>query len=101
MVTVPWLRQIEPGVQRILVKIRQKTYPPAQQSRSVGSADIGRKASLEKGNEVIKLSAEETKRWETAGRTAHNAWIEDMNKKGLDGQQMYKDLLAIAVKYEK
>ena len=64
-------------------------------------ADIGRKASLEKGNEVIKLSAEETKRWETAGRTAHNAWIEDMNKKGLDGQQMYKDLLAIAAKYEK
>lgn len=65
------------------------------------NANVGRKLSLERGNEIIKLSTDEQKRWHAAAKTAHNAWIEDMNKKGLDGRQMFKDLLVIAGRYEK
>lgn len=64
-------------------------------------ADSGRKAATDRGNEIIKLSAQEEARWRAAAKTAHDAWIEDMNKKGLNGKQMYADLLAIAAKYNK
>jgi TRAP-type transport system periplasmic protein len=64
-------------------------------------ANSGRKISLDRGNEIFKLDANQVKRWRAAAKAAHNAWIEDMNRKGLNGQQMHKDLLAIAAKYEK
>jgi TRAP-type C4-dicarboxylate transport system substrate-binding protein len=64
-------------------------------------ADSGRKVARDRGNEIIKLSAQEEKRWHAAAKGAHDAWIDEMNKKGLNGQQMFKDLLAIMAKYEK
>jgi TRAP-type C4-dicarboxylate transport system substrate-binding protein len=64
-------------------------------------ADAGRKLAKERGNEIIKLSAQEEARWRAAAKTAHDAWIDDMNGKGLNGKQMHSDLLAIAAKYNK
>lgn len=64
-------------------------------------ADSGRKVATDRGNEIIKLSADEEKRWRAAAKGAHDAWIDEMNKKGLNGQQMFKDLQAIMAKYEK
>ncbi len=61
----------------------------------------GRKIAQDRGNEIIKLSANEEKRWRAASKSAYNAWIDEMNKKGLNGQQMFKDLLEIMAKYEK
>jgi TRAP-type C4-dicarboxylate transport system substrate-binding protein len=64
-------------------------------------ADGGRKAARERGNEIIKLSPQEEARWRAASRSAYDAWIEEMNKKGLNGKQMFEDLKAITAKYDK
>lgn len=64
-------------------------------------ADGGRKVAKERGNEIIKLTADEEKRWRAVAKGAHDAWIEEMNKKGLNGKQLYGDLLAIAAKHNK
>lgn len=64
-------------------------------------AAAGRKIAIDRGNEVIKLDAAEEQRWRAAGKTAHDAWIDEMNKKGLNGPQMFKDLLEIMAKYDK
>jgi TRAP-type C4-dicarboxylate transport system substrate-binding protein len=64
-------------------------------------ADSGRKLARERGNEIIKLSAQEETRWRAAARSAHEAWIDEMNKKGLNGKQMFTDLVAIVAKHNK
>ena len=64
-----------------------------------GGAAPGREIARKRGNEIITLSAEEEARWRAAARGAHEAWIEDMDAKGLNGKQMFADLLALAKKY--
>ncbi len=64
-------------------------------------ADPGRQIARKRGNEIITLSAAETARWAAASRGAHEAWMSDMDGKGLDGKQMFADLLALVKKYSK
>jgi TRAP-type C4-dicarboxylate transport system substrate-binding protein len=64
-------------------------------------ADPGRQIAIKKGNEIIKLSAAEEGRWRAASRGAHEAWINEMNGKGLNGKQMFADLLGLVKKYSK
>ena len=64
-------------------------------------ADPGRALARKNGNEIIKLSDAETGRWKASARGAHAAWKKDMNDKGLNGEQMFADLLALVKKYSK
>jgi TRAP-type C4-dicarboxylate transport system substrate-binding protein len=64
-------------------------------------ADPGRAIARKKGNEIITLSKAETARWKAAARGAHNAWVSDMDRKGLNGKQMFADLLSLVKKYSK
>ncbi len=64
-------------------------------------ADPGREIARKKGNEIIKLSAAEEARWRAAARGAHNAWMTEMDSKGLDGKQMFADILSLVKKYSK
>jgi TRAP-type transport system periplasmic protein len=59
----------------------------------------GLKIARTKGNEIIKLSADEEGRWRDAARGAHQAWIKEMDSKGRNGKQMFDDLLAMVKKY--
>lgn len=63
-------------------------------------AEKGRAIAKEKGNEIIKLSPEEERRWRDAADAASEAWIKDMDSKGLDGRGMFNDLLEIVKKYQ-
>jgi TRAP-type C4-dicarboxylate transport system substrate-binding protein len=64
-------------------------------------ADPGREIARKKGNEIIKLSAAEEARWRAASRGAHVTWMKEMDSKGLDGKQMFADLLSLIKKYSK
>jgi TRAP-type C4-dicarboxylate transport system substrate-binding protein len=62
-------------------------------------ADPGRQIAIKNGNEIIKLSASEEARWRAAAKGAHNAWMQEMDGKGMNGKQMFADLLALVKKY--
>jgi TRAP-type C4-dicarboxylate transport system substrate-binding protein len=62
-------------------------------------ADPGRQIARKNGNEIIKLSATEEARWRAAAKGAHNAWMQEMDGKGMNGKQMFADLLALVKKY--
>ena len=66
-----------------------------------GAADPGRAVARKRGNEVFTLSPAEETRWRAAAQGAHRAWIDEMNRKGLNGKQMFADLLALIKKYRK
>ena len=62
-------------------------------------AKNGRDTAIKKGNTIIKLDAKEEARWREAAKGAYRAWIDEMNSKGLNGQQMFDELRALAAKY--
>jgi TRAP-type C4-dicarboxylate transport system substrate-binding protein len=78
-----------------------KSFAKVYGARWDAVADPGREIARKKGNEIITLSAAETARWAAASRGAHEAWMSDMDGKGLDGKQMFADLLALVKKYSK
>ncbi len=78
-----------------------KSFAKAYGARWDAVADPGREIARKKGNEIITLSAAETARWAAASRGAHEAWMSEMDGKGLDGKRMFADLLALVKKYSK
>lgn len=63
----------------------------------VSSDEEGRKYTLERGNEIIPLSAEESARWAKAVEPVIGEWVKEASKKGLPAQE-YVDFLKEAVK---
>jgi len=50
----------------------------------------GREYTLSKGNKIIKLSAEEDKRWADAVKPMFDAYVKKMKEKGLPGDEALK-----------
>lgn len=58
-----------------------------------------RQASIDAGDEIITLSDEEVARWKEAVQPAYDAWIEEMNAQGYDGEALFESLQEITAKY--
>lgn len=76
-----------------------------EESRIAGAnmdaADIpGRELAEEQGNEIYVIPESEVPVWEEALAPLHDAWIEDMNAMGLDGEQMLQDARDLVAQYE-
>lgn len=54
-----------------------------------------KKATRDRGNTLYSLSDDEKKRWVAAMAPVYKLWIDDMNKRGLPGQKMFDDILAL------
>jgi len=58
-----------------------------------------RKATRDAGNNVYALSDAEKARWAKAVQPVYKLWVDEMNKRNLQGQKMLDDLLATTAKY--
>lgn len=73
-----------------------------QFGRMMDEGDARGKAIAEKaGNKLIVLDDAETARWKKAGEPVTANWIQDMDKRGLDGTTLYKDAVALVEKESK
>jgi hypothetical protein len=52
-----------------------------------------------RGNAIIELDAKETARWKEASQPVIDAWIKEMDAKGLNGKQLVEDTRALIAKY--
>lgn len=59
----------------------------------------GQEAAESRGNEVIRLSVEETAKWEQAAAPVVDAWVEEITKKGVDGQKLVDEARSLVKKY--
>lgn len=59
----------------------------------------GKAAAEERGNKIVILDEAETQRWREASQPVIDAWIVEMNSKGMDGQALYDDAKALIDKY--
>lgn len=58
-----------------------------------------RKAIVDHGNNVFKVSDAEIARWKKTVQPAYDAWIAEMNGRGYDGPALFKTLLDITGKH--
>lgn len=59
----------------------------------------GRNAALSRGNDVYALSGTEMQRWMEATRPVLAGWIDDMNKRGANGQALYERAVELINQY--
>lgn len=59
----------------------------------------GLEVAKKRGNAIVTLDAAETARWKTASQPVIDAWIKDMDGKGLNGKQLVEDARAAIAKY--
>lgn len=63
------------------------------------ATDPARQATIDAGDEIILLPDEEVARWKEAVQPAYDAWIEEMNSRGYDGEALFTALQEITAKY--
>jgi TRAP-type C4-dicarboxylate transport system substrate-binding protein len=88
-------------VKRVL---EETTSPRSGQWKRVGESwdkaeVVGRKAVVDRRNEILVLPREERRRWRDAVKGVDEKWAADLEKRGLPGRALLKDARALAVKY--
>jgi TRAP-type C4-dicarboxylate transport system substrate-binding protein len=59
----------------------------------------GLEAAKKRNNAIVTIDAKETARWKQASQPVIDAWIKDMDGKGLNGKQLVEDARAAIAKY--
>lgn len=59
----------------------------------------GRQIAVDRGNNIITLSAEEVEAWKAAAQPVIDGWVEEMNGKGYDGQALLDEARALIDQY--
>ena len=60
-----------------------------------------RKLAVDAGNNIVTLNAEETAVWKAAAQPVIDAWLADMESKGIDGQALIDEAKALIEAYDK
>jgi len=69
---------------------------------TMAASDAGsRDAAVAAGNNIITLSEEEAKKWETAAQPVYDDWIADMKSKNIDGEALISEARELIAKYSK
>ena len=59
----------------------------------------GRKVAVDRGNNIIELSAADVEAWKTAAQPVIDNWVVEMQGKGVDGQALLDQARALIEKY--
>ncbi|MBE3637248.1 TRAP transporter substrate-binding protein [Mangrovicoccus algicola] len=61
--------------------------------------DAAKATISEEGGVLYSVSDEEIEKWKEAVRPVYQIWIDEMDKRGLPGQEMFDDIMALTAKY--
>ncbi|MEQ9247929.1 MAG: C4-dicarboxylate ABC transporter, partial [Nitratireductor sp.] len=68
--------------------------------RTQAGADVpSRKIAVDRGNNIIEISAEDTETWKEAAAPVYEQWVTEMKDKGIDGQMLIDEARALIEKY--
>lgn len=59
-----------------------------------------RKIAADRGNNIVTLNAEETEAWKVAAKPVVDAWLADMEGKGIDGQALIDEARQLIADYK-
>ena len=58
-----------------------------------------RQVAVDRGNNIITISEEDTEEWRKLSQPIYDEWVEDMNKRGKDGQALLDEARMLIDKY--
>ena len=58
-----------------------------------------RQAAVDRGNNIVTLSAEETAEWKAVSQPIYDEWVAEMTEKGIDGQALIDEARMLIDKY--
>ena len=58
-----------------------------------------RQLAVDRGNRIVRLSAEETERWKAASQPVIDGWVAEMNGRGFDGQGLLDEARTLIDRY--
>jgi TRAP-type transport system periplasmic protein len=90
-----------PDIQKIIDEESGLKLSVAQGVEFDKRANEGLEQARSMGHEVYVLPTEERSIWLEKARPINEAWIADMEKKGLPGRKVYDDTVALLAKYSK
>ena len=64
-----------------------------------GADEPSRQIAVDRGNNIIEISAQETEAWKAAAEPVYRNWIEEMEGKGIDGQVLIDEARALISSY--
>ena len=92
-------KSLSPDVQKAFKKVSEKHVALTGQAWEQADQNA-RKYALSLGNKINKISAEDQKKFQRAYRPLLDAYVADMKKKGLPGQQALEYFEAALKKYQ-
>ena len=88
-----------------LKKIFDEMTGPSLRDRISTAFDLhgqeAREVMKKRGVEVIKLSPDQKKAWEGKFQIVRDAWVAEMDAKGLPGKKVYEEAVSLVTKYSK
>ena len=86
-------------VQKVINEVSAEMLPDAICAAVSGEMKKGIKTSQDKGHEIYDLPPAEMARWRATAKPAWDAWVKEMEAKGLPGKAVLEDALALVEKY--
>ena len=63
------------------------------------ATDPARQATIDNGNTIVELDADELDRWRATVQPAYDAWIAEMDSRGYDGAALFAALMEITARH--
>jgi TRAP-type C4-dicarboxylate transport system substrate-binding protein len=68
--------------------------------RTQAAADApSRQIAVDRGNNIVQISAEETQEWKAAAQPVYDNWVAEMDQKGIDGQALIDEARELIDEY--
>ena len=91
---------IPPDLQKIIEQINRE-WIEKQGKAWDEIAKAGKDFTIQRGNKIIQLSADENRKWEKALKPLYDEYVKSMKDKGLPGDEVLKFFLQTVYKYQK
>lgn len=88
-------------VQKVFTEVTAEMMPRMLCEAVTKESKKGIAMSLERGHEIIDLSAADLAKWAATGKPAWDKWVKDMKAKGLPGQEVLDEAVMLIKKYNK
>lgn len=92
---------LPPDIQKVVEVMTGPSLNERTAAAYAHEVQVSQEVQKKKGIEFIQLSAAERKRWNEKLKPVADAWITDMESKGLPGRQVFEEAVALIQKYSK
>jgi len=82
-------------LQKVITDVTNEMMPDKLCAAVSAEKEIGKKGSLDRGQEIYEMPAAERARWVATGKPAYDKWVKDMEAKGFPGRAILDEAIRL------